>query len=165
MDTKTENASNTSSIKKAYLEKRACFLRENFNKKTNELHKFIEEVSSSQFNPTKDEIIFAKSLAWMKEHISQDAAIADLAKELDISVRKIQRIFSFFLDRTYTSVLLDLRIEAAKEWLGYQKYSVGEVAYLVGIKDHAYFTYLFRKTVGMTPSEYRINLIQKQSMS
>ncbi|MCP5464502.1 MAG: AraC family transcriptional regulator [Deltaproteobacteria bacterium] len=39
---------------------------------------------------------------------------------------------------------------------------VGEVAYLVGIKDHAYFTYLFRKETGMTPTEYRLSLMQSQ---
>lgn len=153
---------NGTSIKKLYLEKRAKILRDSFDKNKANYKNLAGEIESTQFNATKDELLFAKCLSWMHENTHQDANIADLAQLLSISVRKIQRLFSFFLDKTYTTVLLDMRIEAAKGYLGQQKYSVGEVAYLVGVKDHAYFTYLFRKNTGMTPTEYRLSLIQSQ---
>jgi two-component system response regulator YesN len=152
----------TISIRKIYLNKRAAVLRESFEKNRANYKSIVSEIESSSFNATKDELLFAKCLAWMHENTHTEGNIADLAKVLGVSVRKIQRLFSFFINRTYTSVLLDMRIEAAKGYLSQQKYSVGEVAYLVGVKDHAYFTYLFRKNTGMTPSEYRLSLIQSQ---
>lgn len=159
--TSTKEAASVS-IKKIYLERRATALRDAFEKSKSNYKNLVGEIESTTFNATKDELTFAKCLSWMHENTHKEANIADLAQLLSISVRKIQRLFSFFLDKTYTNVLLDMRIEAAKGYLAQQKYSVGEVAYLVGVKDHAYFTYLFRKNTGMTPSEFRISLIQSQ---
>jgi len=149
------------SIRKMYLAKRAAVLRDNLQKNGN-IEAFVRDVESSNFNATKDELLFAQCLGWMQDNLYKEANIADLAKQLSVSVRKVQRLFSFFLDRTYTSVLLDMRIESAKSYLSQHKNSVGEVAYMVGIKDHAYFTYLFRKATGMTPTEFRLSLIEQQ---
>ncbi len=151
-----------SSIRRSYLTKRAQVMRESFEQNRQTVQNFVKDVESSTFNATRDELLFAHCLTWMQDNIYNEANIGDLAKALAVSVRKIQRLFSFFLDRTYTNVLLDMRIEAAKGYLSQHKNSVGEVAYLVGIKDHAYFTYLFRKATGSTPSEFRMSLIQKQ---
>ena len=150
------------SIRKMYLSKRANAIRETLTTLKNDIPSFINEVRSTQFNATKDEILFAQCLQWMQANIHTEGNIADVAKLLSVSVRKIQRLFSFFLNKSYTSVLLEIRIAAAKGYLGEMKNSIGEVAYLVGIKDHAYFTYLFRKTTRMTPSEFRLSLMQVQ---
>lgn len=158
----TQNQTNLTSIKKLYISKRAKVLRDTFDRKNSNIQGFVSEVESSTFNATKDELLFARSLSWMQNSLQTECNIADLAKVLSVSVRKIQRLFSFFLDRTYTSVLLDMRIESAKYLLSQQKYSIGEVGFMVGIKDHAYFTYLFRKKSEMTPSEFRISLIQAE---
>lgn len=149
------------SIRKLYLNKRADVLRETFVKKRNQIESFVKDVESSQFNATKDELLFARSLCWMHDNLHAEASVGELSQVLGVSVRKIQRLFSFFLKTTYTNVLLEMRIEAAKGYLAQHKNSVGEVAYLIGVKDHAYFTYLFRKQTGMTPSEYRLSLLQE----
>lgn len=150
------------SIRKMYLTKRAGLIRETLEMHKDDITGFLSEVRSNEFNATKDEMLFAHCLNWMQANLHTECNIADLAKTLNVSVRKIQRIFSFFLDKPYTPVLLDMRITAAKNYLAEMKNSIGEVAYLVGVKDHAYFTYLFRKTTGMTPSEYRLTLMQTQ---
>lgn len=150
----------TLSIRKMYLNKRATVIRESLETHKKNIQGFISQVHSSEFNATKDEILFAQCLKWMQASLHTEANIGDVAKILSISVRKIQRIFSFFMKKSYTSALLDMRIEAAKTYLAEMKNSIGEVAYLVGIKDHAYFTYLFRKTTSMTPTEYRLNVMQ-----
>lgn len=174
METRQENRQNEAqlqtvqptrrspSIRKMYLNKRATVLRESFQQNSANIEGFVSEVESSTFNATRDELLFAQCLSWMQDNLYKDANISDLAKQLSVSVRKVQRLFSFFLDRTYTSVLLDMRIESAKSYLSQHKNSVGEVAFMVGIKDHAYFTYLFRKATGMTPTEFRLNLIEQQ---
>lgn len=149
------------SVRKLYLKKRAEVLRESFEQSVSQVSNFVKEVESSSFNATRDELLFAKSLAWMQDNLHTDANIGDLADLLDVSVRKIQRLFSFFLKRTYTNVLLDMRMESAKFHLSQLKNSIGEVAYLVGIKDHAYFTYLFRKETGLTPTEFRTQLLEQ----
>lgn len=162
LQTVSDQQTRSPSIRKLYLNKRANVLRESFEQNSQNIQDFIKDVESSSFNATRDELLFAQCLGWMQDNLYKDANIADLAKELGVSVRKVQRLFSYFLKRTYTSVLLDMRIESAKGYLAQHKNSVGEVAYMVGIKDHAYFTYLFRKATNMTPTEFRLSLIQQQ---
>lgn len=50
---------------------------------------------------------------------------------------------------------LKLRIDRAAEMLSYTGASVAEIALAVGFKDPAYFCRLFKKYIGLTPSEYR----------
>lgn len=148
------------SIRKMYLNKRASVIRDSLEMHKSNIQGFISQVHSSEFNATKDEMLFAQCLKWMQANLHTEANIGDVAKILSVSVRKIQRIFAFFMQKSYTSALLDMRIDAAKAYLSEMKNSIGEVAYLVGIKDHAYFTYLFRKTTGMTPTEFRLSVMQ-----
>lgn len=160
-DTKQEeNSQKLTSIRKMYLNKRAELIRESFFDQEKSIAQFIKQVETGEFNATKDEMLFAKALHWMQKNLHTEASINDLSKFLSVSVRKVQRLFSFFLKKPYTTVLLDMKITAAKGYLQKMKHSIGEISFLVGIKDHAYFTYLFRKTTGMTPTEYRLSLMQ-----
>ena len=152
------------SIRKMYLNKRANVIRQSLEGHRENISGFIHEVHSTAFNATKDELFFARALQWMQTNIHTEAKIGVLAKALGMSVRKIQRLFSFFLGESYTTVLLDMRISAAKGYLKEMKNTVGEVAFLVGIKDHAYFTFLFRKTTGMTPTEFRFSITPPQKI-
>ena len=150
----TQNHANTS-IRKLYLSRRAEIISKNLEKSSEGVSRFVEEICDPDFNATKDEALFAKCLNWMEENLHTKASIKDLARHLEVSVRKVQRLFSFFAKKSYTTLLLDMRVEAAKGYLARLNNSIGEVAFLVGIKDHAYFTYLFRKNTGKTPSEFR----------
>lgn len=149
------------SIRKMYLNKRAGLIRQSFGQPEFVMQNLIQEIQSQQFNATKDELMFAECLKWMQQQLHLDAHITQLAKQFDISVRKIQRLFSFFTGKTYTTVLLEMRLDESKKYLAEHKRSIGEVAYLAGIKDHAYFTYLFRKHTGLTPSQYRLSLMKE----
>lgn len=151
----THKKSRSLSVRKTYLNRRAEIIRETFKSHQDNFHSFIQEVQSEKFRATKDEMVFATCLQWMQNELHTEAKIATLAATLKISVRKIQRLFVFFLESSYTSVLLEMRLAAAKGYLKNEKNSIGTIGMLVGIKDHAYFTYLFRKTFGVTPSEFR----------
>ncbi len=48
------------------------------------------------------------------------------------------------------------RIQKAKELLAKDKYYIYEIAKLVGFDDQQYFTRVFKKIVGVSPSEYRV---------
>ena len=56
---------------------------------------------------------------------------------------------------TFSDYLTDCRLDAAKRLLLDLQYNVYDVAELVGIKDTKYFSRIFKKAVGVTPSEYR----------
>ena len=60
------------------------------------------------------------------------------------------------MGQTFIEYLTSLRMDKAKELLRcYLPNGSSEIAGEVGYKDAHYFSYLFKKTQGMTPSEYR----------
>lgn len=153
---------NPVSIRQTYLTRRAELIREHLEVDQDSIPQFIGQICADDFNATRDEVLFARCLEWMHANIHTKCSIRSLAREQKLSVRKVQRLFAFFAKKSYTDFLLKMRIETAKKYLSELKYNVGEVGYLVGVKDHAYFTYLFRKTTGQTPSLFRLSLMTAQ---
>ena len=64
-------------------------------------------------------------------------------------------LFSQETGQTILQYTNRLRITKAKELLHFTNDSVSEIAAEVGIEDLYYFSRLFKKLVGMSPSEYR----------
>ena len=56
---------------------------------------------------------------------------------------------------TVGQYMVDIRIAQAKKLLALPHYKIYEIAELVGYKDCDYFTIVFKKRTGYTPSEYR----------
>ena len=65
--------------------------------------------------------------------------------------RKIKAITGY----TTTEYILHVRISLAKQLLAKTDYSIGDVASRVGFDDMAYFSSVFRKMTGMTPTDFR----------
>jgi len=83
---------------------------------------------------------------------------------------------SFFLSRTYlcacfkkatgatiNEFITELRINVAKDYLTDRKIKLYEITTLIGFSDANYFSILFKKHVGITPSEYREKVINDQN--
>ena len=64
-------------------------------------------------------------------------------------------MFSQETGQTFVEYLTAVRIEAAKQLLTCGNSRMSDIAFDVGYQDSHYFSYLFKKNEGMTPSEYR----------
>lgn len=87
-----------------------------------------------------------------------DMGVAQVAQALSISEGYLSHEFKKQTGRTFNSYLTDYRIRRAMELLRDCRSKVYEVAQAVGYRDITYFSATFKKTVGVTPSEF-----QKQS--
>ena len=77
-----------------------------------------------------------------------------LAKELALSLRQMQRIFKDELDTTLTSFITLIKLERAAEMLKSGK-NVTEAGFATGFNDSSYFSRVFKKYFGVSPSEYK----------
>lgn len=84
-----------------------------------------------------------------------DLAAEDIAARLGISGDHLARLFKRRTGFTFNEYLTRFRIRRAVELLRDPSVRIGEVADLCGYGDPRYFSALFRKLVGMTPSEFR----------
>jgi len=67
----------------------------------------------------------------------------------------LSMIFSQQTGQTFIKYLTDYRMNKAKELLRGTSMRSSEISLEVGYKDPHYFSYLFKKTQGMTPTQYR----------
>ena len=105
---------------------------------------------------TQDVRMMKKALKFINENYMEvELSLNDVAKYVDISCNYFSAIFSQEMKVTFTEYVTKKRMEKAKELLGTTQKRSGEIALEVGYKDPHYFSFVFKKTQGMTPKEYR----------
>lgn len=89
-------------------------------------------------------------------HYREESMSLDrVAKEVNISPNYFSSIFSQEVGLTFIEYLTAKRIEEAKYMLRQTDKRSGEIAFAVGYKDPHYFSFVFKKVTGCTPSEFR----------
>lgn len=96
-----------------------------------------------------------KVLALIDLNMKQELSTSVLAEHLHLHPDYLQKKFKQETGRNITDVIGERRVELAKIYLRSSKLSVTDVAYEVGFSDASYFGKVFRKFVGMTPSQFR----------
>ncbi|MNK22838.1 HTH-type transcriptional regulator CdhR [compost metagenome] len=111
----------------------------------------------STFQPSKDHTDELVAIAQTKiEANYQDAAtIEELIKDIPTSRRNIVRRFKQITGITPIEYLQQTRIEAAKKLLEKTNQQMNEIIYSSGYNDPKAFRKVFKKSVGMTPTQYR----------
>lgn len=80
---------------------------------------------------------------------------AYLAKELAKSYASISRVFSREEEITIEKYFIRLKIEKAKEFVGYGKKSFSEIAYSLGYKNLQHLSRQFKEITGMSMTDYQ----------
>ena len=89
------------------------------------------------------------------EGFPRDILLNELAKKYSISSGHLSNLIKKETGSTYTEHITRRRIEKAKELLKDDSLSILEVAEQVGYGDYFYFTKLFKRQTGLSPSKYR----------
>ena len=94
------------------------------------------------------------AIDYIEIHYTKDISLDEVAKYVGISPQHFSKIFKIETGVNYVDWLSELRIEKAKQYLNTGEHTIKEICYLVGYKDPNYFSRIFKKTTGMSPSEY-----------
>ena len=98
----------------------------------------------------------SKARAYLSQHYANpNLMLQDVAGEVHLSQSHFSTVFAQETGLTFTQYLTGLRIGKAKELLEATEMKSSQIAQEVGYNDSHYFSYLFKKTTGMTPSDYR----------
>lgn len=87
--------------------------------------------------------------------MDEDISLNKVARVANVSANHFSALFSQEMHRTFVEYLTDIRMKKAKELLRCTSMRSGRIALEVGYKDAHYFSFLFKKTQKMTPSQYR----------
>ena len=91
----------------------------------------------------------------LDEHYAEKITLNDLAKRFFINKFYLSKIFKETYGTTVNNYLISKRITRAKQLLRFTDMTVDEIGVAVGMGDANYFSRMFRKVEGSSPSEYR----------
>ena len=104
----------------------------------------------------KESAVISDAKLFMLDHFSDpNLMLQDVAKEVSMSNSRFSTVFSQQSGQTFTEYLMYLRINKAKELLRTTDEKASQIASEVGYNDSHYFSYIFKKNVGITPTDYR----------
>jgi len=92
---------------------------------------------------------------YISEHYAKNVSIAEIAASVYLSQTYVSLLFKQETGETIYEYLMKVRIEKAKEMLRDPRIKFYEVCEQVGYTDPSYFSKLFKKMTGLTPSAYR----------
>ncbi len=96
----------------------------------------------------------------VEKHLSEsDYSIDKLAETLDISRSALFKKVKSLTGMAPVELLRDIRLRNAAKLLTTTQQRIKEVSYQVGISDVKYFTQCFKKKYGVTPGQYRGDII------
>ncbi|WP_424768453.1 response regulator [Paenibacillus sp. sgz302251] len=116
--------------------------------------RIMKHISSKRQHTYKD--IVEKAVQYTKDNYSDpEISIQRLCSHLHISTGYFSGVFKKEVKMTFVQYLMHTRMDAAKELLRTTELKAFEIAERVGFADPNYFSFCFKKQVGVSPKEYR----------
>ncbi|MCX7841928.1 MAG: response regulator [Clostridia bacterium] len=96
-----------------------------------------------------------QAIEYVNSNFSDEISLADAARHVNLSQSWFAYLFKAELGMSFWDYLTSYRIRMAKHFLTATDLHITEIADKVGIHDCHYFSRLFSKNTGFSPSEYR----------
>lgn len=120
------------------------------------LDKIVEQAQEDKGPPVpegEDRIETVKR--YIEEHIRERIYVEDLARLVHVNDQHLMRIFKRETGQSIMDYISEQRVLLAGNLLKNTDHSVNFIADCVGCENYSYFTKLFKRYTGLTPSEYR----------
>jgi AraC-like DNA-binding protein len=95
------------------------------------------------------------AVLWLDEHVGEPVLMEHAANAAGLSESHFRRWFQKEVGFNPADYMMYRRVEISKEKLRTSNMSVTKIAMELGFSTSAYFTAVFRKRTGLTPTEYR----------
>ena len=104
---------------------------------------------------TRSTGVIDRAKEYIMANYKKDISLDDVSKEVDISPYYFSKIFKEATGENFIEYLTNIRIEKAKELLNDTDMSMKEICVEVGYSNPNYFSRIFKKNVGVSPTEYK----------
>ena len=99
--------------------------------------------------------VLKNMVSYIQHNYAQRLTLADIAASGSVGQSKCCRLFGRYLHQTPGAYLTQYRINQSLPDLLHSDRSITEIAHTAGFNGSSYYTAVFRKAFGMTPSAYR----------
>ncbi len=115
---------------------------------------FVEEIHRLRSrNQMSKEV--SRVMEWMEEHYKESVDLHQAAEKVNLSYNHLSMLFKKEAGISFSDYLQQIRIEKAKELLLKSDKKLYDIMEEAGFTDQSYFSRLFKKVVGVRPSEFK----------
>ncbi|KAA5820601.1 helix-turn-helix transcriptional regulator [Algibacter amylolyticus] len=108
----------------------------------------------------KSELITVRKLGQaILKRPAKDYSLDQLSANSGLSQAKLQDGFKFLYTRTVTEYIRHVRLEAARELMTTTDLNITQIVYSIGFTSRSYFSKIFKEKYGVTPNEFKKQLI------
>lgn len=107
-----------------------------------------------QTDEQKNHRLITKAKKYILEHYMKEISLNKVAAVTGISPGYLSTIFRQYTGICFTDYVTEIKIEQAKKLLQESEYKIYEIAGMLGYQNAYYFSKVFKKITGMTPSEF-----------
>lgn len=128
-------------------------------KDVSDLHPIMCEDYAKRMKALRKQKVCSKHVAdcldYIYDHLHTRITIEDLADHVNLNPSYLSRLFKKEVGTPVSNYIQTKKIETAKKMLVYSEHSLSEIASTLAFPSQSYFTEIFRKKTGITPTEYR----------
>ena len=121
---------------------------------------FERRVSSAAEPEKQEERAITGITRYLQEHLAEEISLSVLAEQFHLNPQYISQLFKSEIGVNFLVYLTNVRMEKAKKLLLSTALSIAEVAEQSGYGDYRVFTKVFKKSEGITPSQYRRDFLE-----
>ena len=103
----------------------------------------------------QEERIINKIVRFVQSHLAEEISLSVLAEEFHFSTQYVSQLFKNEIGVNFLTYLTNIRMEKAKKLLLNTDLPIAEISEQSGYGDYRVFTKVFKKSEGVTPSQYR----------
>ena len=116
---------------------------------------FQQQVAAQESDPGQEDRVITGITRYLQEHLAEEVSLSVLAEEFHLIPQYISQLFKNEVGVGFLAYLTNIRMEKAKKLLLSTSLSIAEIAEQSGYGDYRVFTKVFKKSEGITPSQYR----------
>ena len=124
-----------------------------------EVSELDEDKRDDRQDLIKNQILIEHIRDYVESHYMEKITLQDAATQVHYSDAYFCRFFKQNFDKNFIMYLSEIRVEKAKELLSDVTVNVKDIGQRVGFRDSSYFTKVFKRVTGVTPSEYRYKVL------
>jgi AraC family transcriptional regulator, arabinose operon regulatory protein len=117
--------------------------------------KFLGAYRESLYATNNKRDLADDAIHFMRENIHKRLTLKEISDYVGFSTSHFSAIFQKKTGYSPLSYLTQLKIQQACHYLDFSDMKVNQISLLIGFEDPLYFSRIFSKTMGASPSEYR----------
>lgn len=118
---------------------------------------YLDKISAilSSDRISRQDVIIRETLLYLKMNFRKAVSLEDLADHLKLSSSYLSKVIRKNTNRGFPDILNNYRIDEAMALLQENRLSIKEITYRVGYNSQHYFSRIFKKQTGFSPSDFR----------